>query len=306
MDLDELLKDDEKLALEMNMFVEAKKEKTDKGMKENGVYLNDRYPNLKSSQFADPEHRRFPIDTPEHCRAAMVYLNKYYNNPSKGGVTKLYSKEDFKAVHDRIVKAMKKFGIEHDGCAICKKEGKGSVEEEVVSEEVSEEQASQETESEENAENEESSEDEGKATEEVSSDGDEETSEVDEREKVIYSLREEIENLKKENEELRGTIKVFEAFGVGSERIVSLEKEGIIFEDADKEERVLKLGSMTDEEFDAYKMDLLSVKRITSSEEAEASEKQEAKASMIKYPLLLRLDYPDKQDKKEEYKKMYE
>lgn len=82
----------------------------------------DAYKGLNESQFADPANRAFPVNSAARCRSAMVYLVKYYNNKSSSGVTASYSDAKFKAVHGKIVAAMKKFGIEHGGCVICNKE----------------------------------------------------------------------------------------------------------------------------------------------------------------------------------------
>jgi len=81
----------------------------------------EKYKNLKESQFADPQNRAFPIDTEAHVKAAMSYLNQFYSNRPKKGVTADYSEKKFKEVHNRILRAMKKFGIEHNGCNICNK-----------------------------------------------------------------------------------------------------------------------------------------------------------------------------------------
>ncbi len=119
MNLDDTLSQEMKDAIDMGIFPDiADAGKGDKG----------KYPDLSEQQFADPANRAFPIDTSEHCRAAMVYLNKYFNNKSSGGVTANYTPEKFKGVHNRIVKAMKKFGIEHNGCSICEKNTKGGLE----------------------------------------------------------------------------------------------------------------------------------------------------------------------------------
>lgn len=90
----------------------------------NGIYQiadAEAYKGLEKSQFADPANRAFPINSAARCRSAITYLVKYYNNKPSSGVTADYSDAKFKEVHNRIVTAMKKFGIEHGGCVICNK-----------------------------------------------------------------------------------------------------------------------------------------------------------------------------------------
>lgn len=62
------------------------------------------YEGVPRSKFADPEHRSYPVDTPEHTRAAWSYINMP-KNASK------YSKEKLAEVKRRIKRAAKRFGI---------------------------------------------------------------------------------------------------------------------------------------------------------------------------------------------------
>jgi hypothetical protein len=56
-------------------------------------------------QFADPVNNKYPIDTPEHIRAACTYINHEYNR-------RKYDAADARKIEDRIKKAAKKHGVE--------------------------------------------------------------------------------------------------------------------------------------------------------------------------------------------------
>jgi hypothetical protein len=56
-------------------------------------------------QFADPENNKYPIDTPEHVRAAWSYIN-HKDNAAK------YDKDEVKKIKERIKRAAKKHGVE--------------------------------------------------------------------------------------------------------------------------------------------------------------------------------------------------
>ncbi len=56
-------------------------------------------------EYADPTNKKYPIDTPEHIRAAHSYVN-HKDNAAK------YSEADVKTIKARIDKAAKKHGIE--------------------------------------------------------------------------------------------------------------------------------------------------------------------------------------------------
>ena len=55
--------------------------------------------------FADPTNHKYPIDSPEHVRAAWSYIN-HRDNASK------YNKDEVKTIKDRIKRAAKKHGVE--------------------------------------------------------------------------------------------------------------------------------------------------------------------------------------------------
>jgi hypothetical protein len=59
--------------------------------------------------FADPTNKKYPIDTPEHVRAAWSYIN-HKDNAAK------YSPEEVRTIKERIKRAARRFGIEisHD------------------------------------------------------------------------------------------------------------------------------------------------------------------------------------------------
>jgi hypothetical protein len=56
-------------------------------------------------QFADPVNNKYPIDTPEHVRAAWAYINKEENRDK-------YDKDDVRTIEIRIKKAADRFGVE--------------------------------------------------------------------------------------------------------------------------------------------------------------------------------------------------
>jgi len=56
-------------------------------------------------QFADPTNNKYPIDTPEHVRAAWSYIN-HKDNAAK------YDKDEVATIKDRIKRAAKKHGVE--------------------------------------------------------------------------------------------------------------------------------------------------------------------------------------------------
>ena len=55
--------------------------------------------------FADPVNNKYPIDTPEHVRAAWSYIN-HGNNAAK------YTKDEVKTIKRRIKRAAKTHGVE--------------------------------------------------------------------------------------------------------------------------------------------------------------------------------------------------
>lgn len=56
-------------------------------------------------EFADPTNKKYPVDTPEHVRAAWSYIH-HKDNAAK------YSPEDVKQIEERIERAAKKQGVE--------------------------------------------------------------------------------------------------------------------------------------------------------------------------------------------------
>ncbi len=56
-------------------------------------------------EFADPTNKKYPIDTPEHVRAAWSYINHRDNAAT-------YDKDEVETIKDRIKRAAKKHGVE--------------------------------------------------------------------------------------------------------------------------------------------------------------------------------------------------
>jgi hypothetical protein len=56
-------------------------------------------------RFADPTNHKYPIDTPEHVRAAWSYIN-HKDNASK------YDRDEVATIKDRIKRAAKKHGVD--------------------------------------------------------------------------------------------------------------------------------------------------------------------------------------------------
>jgi len=59
------------------------------------------------AKFADDTNKKYPIDTPEHVRAAWSYIN-HKDNAAK------YASSDVETIKDRIKAAAKKHGVEID------------------------------------------------------------------------------------------------------------------------------------------------------------------------------------------------
>lgn len=55
--------------------------------------------------FADETNKKYPIDTPEHVRAAWSYIN-HKDNAAK------YDKDEVETIKGRIKRAAKKHGVE--------------------------------------------------------------------------------------------------------------------------------------------------------------------------------------------------
>jgi hypothetical protein len=56
-------------------------------------------------EFADPTSKKYPVDTPEHVRAAWRYI-RHKDNAAK------YEGDEVQAIHDRIRRAARKHGVE--------------------------------------------------------------------------------------------------------------------------------------------------------------------------------------------------
>ena len=56
-------------------------------------------------EFADPTNNKYPIDSPEHVRAAWNYIN-HKDNAAK------YDADEVKTIKQRIKRAAKKHGVE--------------------------------------------------------------------------------------------------------------------------------------------------------------------------------------------------
>ncbi|HET9492849.1 MAG TPA: DUF6582 domain-containing protein [Chloroflexia bacterium] len=56
-------------------------------------------------EFADPVNNKYPIDTPEHVRAAWSYINKDETRSK-------YDADDARKIEERIKKAARKHGVE--------------------------------------------------------------------------------------------------------------------------------------------------------------------------------------------------
>ena len=55
-------------------------------------------------EFADPTNKKYPVDTPEHVRAAWSYIH-HADNAAK------YDADEVDAIKDRIRKAAKKLDV---------------------------------------------------------------------------------------------------------------------------------------------------------------------------------------------------
>jgi len=58
-------------------------------------------------EFADSTNKKYPIDSPEHIRAAWSYIN-HKDNAAK------YDADEVKTIKNRIKQAAKKHGVEID------------------------------------------------------------------------------------------------------------------------------------------------------------------------------------------------
>jgi hypothetical protein len=71
-------------------------------------------PIAKGANYADPENKAFPLDTPERVKASHAYLHKYWNSGAKSGITATYNRDKFLDVHQRIITRMKRLGLDHN------------------------------------------------------------------------------------------------------------------------------------------------------------------------------------------------
>jgi hypothetical protein len=56
-------------------------------------------------EFADPVNKKYPIDTPEHVRAAWSYIN-HKDNAAR------YARDEVATIKSRIKRAARKHGVE--------------------------------------------------------------------------------------------------------------------------------------------------------------------------------------------------
>ena len=56
-------------------------------------------------KYADPTNKKYPIDTPEHIRAAWSYIN-HKDNAAK------YDADEVKTIKDRIKRAARSSGVD--------------------------------------------------------------------------------------------------------------------------------------------------------------------------------------------------
>lgn len=80
---------------------------TDKQKREGGHATPPKGYPKDAKEYADPTNHKYPLDTAEHCRAAMSYLSMPKNR-------KMYSASEIAAMMRRIKAAGKKFGIDFD------------------------------------------------------------------------------------------------------------------------------------------------------------------------------------------------
>ena len=78
------------------------KNKIDKREDVNAESGEDKYGDV---EFADPTNNKYPIDTPEHVRAAWSYIN-HKDNAAK------YEAGEVETIKTRIKRAAKKHGVE--------------------------------------------------------------------------------------------------------------------------------------------------------------------------------------------------
>ena len=57
------------------------------------------------TEFADPTNKKYPVDSPDHVRAAWSYINQADN-------AEKYSRDELETIKGRIKRAAKKYGVE--------------------------------------------------------------------------------------------------------------------------------------------------------------------------------------------------
>ncbi|HEX8368723.1 MAG TPA: DUF6582 domain-containing protein [Pyrinomonadaceae bacterium] len=82
--------------------MDESKAKIDRRADVNPAAGEDKYGDV---EFADTTNNKYPIDTPEHVRAAWSYIN-HKDNAAK------YDADEVKTIKSRIKKAAEKHGVE--------------------------------------------------------------------------------------------------------------------------------------------------------------------------------------------------
>lgn len=68
--------------------------------KRDDIYPNEGLDKYGNVEFADNVNKKYPIDTPEHIRAAWSYIHMPRDYDK-------YSRKDLKIIEDRIIRAWK-------------------------------------------------------------------------------------------------------------------------------------------------------------------------------------------------------
>ncbi|MDD3237144.1 MAG: hypothetical protein PHV37_03515 [Candidatus Gastranaerophilales bacterium] len=68
--------------------------------KREGVYPEHGLHEYGNVLFADPVNKKYPIDTPEHIKAAWRYIHMYRDEDK-------YSPQDLRTIEERIIQAWK-------------------------------------------------------------------------------------------------------------------------------------------------------------------------------------------------------
>ena len=70
-------------------------------------------PLARGANYADPENKAFPLDTPDRVRASHAYIHKFWNNNAQSGITATYNRDKFIQVHKKIATRMRRLGMDH-------------------------------------------------------------------------------------------------------------------------------------------------------------------------------------------------